>query len=42
MTMAKEDDNQQVFTESTGEDARLENLGYEQGMLLNFGCVPVC
>ncbi|GAB1197992.1 hypothetical protein APSETT444_007298 [Aspergillus pseudonomiae] len=29
--MAKDDDDQKVFEESTGEDARLENLGYEQG-----------
>ncbi|KAB8207845.1 Amino acid permease [Aspergillus parasiticus SU-1] len=37
MTMAKEDDNQQVFSESTGEDARLENLGYEQELKRTFG-----
>jgi hypothetical protein len=26
-----EEDNKQVFQPTTGEDLRLENLGYEQG-----------
>lgn len=32
--MADTDDNQKVFAPSTGEDARLEHLGYEQGKYL--------
>ncbi|KAE8353230.1 amino acid/polyamine transporter I [Aspergillus coremiiformis] len=35
--MAKEEDNHQVFSDSTGEDARLEKLGYEQELKRTFG-----
>ncbi|KAE8146920.1 amino acid/polyamine transporter I [Aspergillus avenaceus] len=35
--MMKEEDNNKVFAESTGEDARLENLGYEQELKRTFG-----
>ena len=31
--MSVEDENQKVFQGTPSEDVRLENLGYEQGML---------
>ncbi|PLB43361.1 putative GABA permease [Aspergillus steynii IBT 23096] len=35
--MADNDENQKVFASSTGEDARLEHLGYEQELKRTFG-----
>lgn len=37
-----EDEIQPVGPLTTGEDVRLEHLGYEQGMLTGLGPVKVC